>query len=202
MLREDGGNGASQLSAIRDKLADASRVAAAICDGLTEAQMSAMPAPGAWSIAQCLDHLVTTTEVFAPALDVAIDRARARGHLSSGPWRLGPWGRLLLWYVEPPPVIRLPAPRPLLPMARGPAVEALPRFLESQQVLLSRFPALVGVDLGRATYVSPIARYIRMSLLAFLEVHAAHERRHLWQAGRVRTQVSDQPLAGGPPTAA
>lgn len=188
MTREDAGPG-SQLSAIQDALDAASRAAAAICDGLTEEQLGASPAPGAWSIAQCLDHLVTTTDVFAPALDVAIDTARARGFLSPGPSRLGPWGRLLVWYVEPPPAIRLPAPRPLRPMGRGPAVEALPRFLESQRLLTLRFAALEGLDLGRAIYVSPIARCIRMSVFAFLHVHAAHERRHLWQAERVRTRL-------------
>jgi len=179
----------AELLSVRDELAAASERALRLCDGLDEAALGWRPAPESWSIAGCLGHLETTTAVFLPGLDEAIDRARRRGALGRGPFRLNRWGRLLVWYVEPPPPFRLPAPKPLRPPPDGPPLEALPAFLRSQETLAAKLPELEGIDLARATYVSPIARYIRMSVLAFLRVHTAHERRHLWQAERVRSSL-------------
>lgn len=195
---------ALQLEAIREELQAAGRRARAVVADLDEAAMSWQPDPKSWSIAECLDHLVVTSEVFTPGLDAAIARARERRQFRPGPFELGRWGRLLVWYVEPPPPIRLPAPKPLRPTARGPAIGALDRFLSSQALVRARLPLLDGIDLSRAVYISPIARYIRMNLLAFLKVHTAHERRHLWQAERVRerlasTSAGERVRGGTPP---
>lgn len=179
----------SELQRIARELGDASAHASRLTAGLDEQQLAWSPRPGGWSIAEILRHLEITTEVFLPGLEEAVVRARRQGRLSPGPYRLNAWGRLLVWYVEPPPPIRLPAPRPLRPTLAGPPREALPRFLDSQDRFAVRFPGLEGIDLARALYVSPIARYIRMSLLAFLRVHTAHERRHLWQGDNVRRQL-------------
>ena len=178
-----------ELLDFRAELGAASARARTICEGLGERALGWRPGPKSWSIAECLRHLEVTTDVFLPGIDAALERARRRGQLGDGPFRLNLWGRLLVWYVEPPPPIRLPAPKPLRPVLSGTPGEALPRFLGSQELLSAKLVELEGIDLERATYVSPIARYIRMSLLAFLKVHTAHERRHLWQAERVRAAL-------------
>jgi len=184
----------TELDEIRRETARASARAAALCAGLDAESLAWRPRPDAWSIAEILAHLERTTEVFLPGLEEAIARARRRRQLASGPFHLNAWGRLLVWYVEPPPPVRLPAPRPLRPAVGGDPLGALPRFLISQEWFLSRLPELEGIDLARATYISPIARYIRMSVLAFLRVHVAHERRHLWQGENVRRRVHEARL--------
>lgn len=62
--------------------------------------------PQKWSIAENLIHLCTTTAVFMPVVDRAIAEIRRHGFLSAGPFRLGWYGRVLVWYVQPPPAIR------------------------------------------------------------------------------------------------
>jgi hypothetical protein len=42
------------------------------------------------------------------------------------------------------------------------------------------------IDLARVTFPNPFIRGVRFSLATGLHVIAAHERRHLWQAWRVR----------------
>jgi len=179
----------AELEGIRQE-AEANRVqAAALCDGLSEEQLAWRPQPGRWSIAENLVHLETTTDVFLPSVDRAIEEARRRKLYGNGPFRLGMIGRLFVWYVEPPPAIRLPAPRPLRPLLEGPATEALPQFLKAQDRMLERVEASNGLDLARARTVSPLASYIRMNLLAFFRVFTGHERRHLWQAANVRQRL-------------
>ena len=62
--------------------------------GLSEEQLSWCPKPGRWSIAQNLAHLRTTTEVFLPAVDSALEASRIMGLRSEGPFVLSPFGRL------------------------------------------------------------------------------------------------------------
>ena len=55
--------------------------------------------------------------------------------------------------------------------------------------MLDQIQSASGLDLKRARVISPIAGYIRMSLLAFFKVHTGHERRHLWHISRLREQL-------------
>jgi hypothetical protein len=43
-----------------------------------------------------------------------------------------------------------------------------------------------GIDLTGVTFPNPLIPGVRFSLATGLHVLAAHERRHLWQAWRVR----------------
>jgi len=161
-----------------------------LCEGLSPEELCWRPAPKSWSIAENLVHLRITTEVFAPAAERAIRAAREKDLLSQGPFPLGRMDRFFIWYVEPPPLMRLPAPKPLKPpLEESTAEGALQEFLDSQELMIRQIHSANGVDLRRARVISPIASYIRMSLLAFFKVHPGHERRHLWQMAKVREQL-------------
>jgi hypothetical protein len=160
--------------------------ATALCEGLTGVQLAWRPHPAKWSIAENLIHLCSTTEVFLPAVDHAIMESRRRELLDEGPFRLGWYGRLLVWYVEPPPAIRLPAPRALQPrLPVGPEL-VLENFLVWQAAMMRRMKDAASVNLTGLRVPSPLASYIRMNLLEFFSVFNGHSRRHLWQAANVR----------------
>ena len=57
--------------------------AARIVDRADPAAFTASPAPGAWSAAQCLDHLTLTTRVYVAAMARGVERA-ARGTQGGG----------------------------------------------------------------------------------------------------------------------
>ena len=160
--------------------------AAAVCDGLSDDQLAWRPHPGKWSIAENFVHLRVTAETFLPAVDHALAETSHRGLLSSGPFRLGWYGRLLVWYVEPPPVIRLPAPKALRPARLGHPSKVLGDFLSLQAAMLHRMEDAGGLDLTGPRFASPLASYIRMNLLEFFSIFNGHSRRHLWQAANVR----------------
>ncbi|MEE8583317.1 MAG: DinB family protein [Acidobacteriota bacterium] len=181
-----------ELEKIRQEIESINDRAVGLCEGLGEEELGWRPGPVSWSIAENLVHLKVTTEIFLPGADRAIDEARQRNLIGWGPFRLGLMGRIYLWYVEPPPRIRLPAPKPLRPLLRGPATQALPEFLAAQQSMAKRLEAANGLDLCKARITSPLAKYIRMSLLAFFSVFTGHGRRHLWQASNVRRQLPQQ----------
>lgn len=159
---------------------------------LGEEELAWRPQRKSWSIAEVLIHLRLTNEACLPAVDRATEEARRKGLLSEGPFRLGRMGRFFVWYVEPPPVIRLPAPKVLRPLLEGRASEALPRLLESRREVLEQMDGAAGIDLVRARFVSPFASFVKMDLLAMFSVFTAHERRHLWQGENVRKALLER----------
>jgi hypothetical protein len=186
-----------ELEKILQEAAENERRLVALAKDLGEKQLDWRPEPGRWSIAEILIHLRLTNEACLPAVDRAIEDARRKKLYAKGPCRLGWMGRFFVWYVEPPPVIRLPAPAVLRPLVAEPAGEALPRLLDSRRHVLARLEAANGLDLERARFVSPFASFVKMSLLALFSVFTAHERRHLWQGENVRRSLTEKPALGG-----
>jgi hypothetical protein len=179
----------AELEKIRRETEAINAQVSALWKELSEEQLARRVEPGQWSIAEHVLHLRVTTEVFLPSVDQAIDEARRKQLYGNGPFSLGLMDRFFVWYVEPPPAIRLPAPKPLRVLLTGPARDVLPAFLESQAQMMQRVEAANGLDLVRALVTSPLARYIRMSLLAFFCVGTGHARRHLWHAANVRARL-------------
>ena len=160
-----------------------------LCAGLTEEQLSWNPRPGKWSVAENLAHLRTTTEVFLPAVDAALEASRIMGLHSEGPFALSPFGRLIVWRMDARPVIKMRAPKPLRPRLLGSAGSELEHFLTSQAAVRQRIAQAQGLDLTAWRFSSPVASYFRVNLLEFFSAFNAHSRRHLYQADNVRRAI-------------
>ena len=61
----------------------------------------------------------------------------------------------------------------------------LDRYSKSNRRLLELLHEADGLDVSRAKMVSPLAKWLKLRIGAAFAILAAHERRHLWQAGRV-----------------
>lgn len=158
--------------------------------GLTDAQFNWRPAPGRWSIAECLSHLDASVNLYLPEIDRAIQRGRSRGLLrTGGAYRYGRlewgWARSL----EPPPKRRLPAPRSMAPTSSAISLERGARtFAASCMAMHERLQRADGLDLRRVKVRVPMFKLLRLSLGVVFELHGAHSRRHLWQARQVRAE--------------
>jgi DinB family protein len=167
------------------------REAAELTDGLTDAQFGWRAAPGTWSAGQIVDHLNVSGRSYTKVLGPALDTARARGSTDRGDYRRSLMGGLMAWSMEPPPRLRLKAPRIYRPADAGPAVDR-ERELAEWRALHDELEALIraaaGLDLRRIRIVSPVTPLVRMNAGDALALLLAHERRHLWQLRRLREQ--------------
>ena len=162
---------------------------AALVDGLTEEELQWRPAEGRWSIVECFDHLNSAWAVLGK-LDRKIAEGRERGLLASGPFRTKFLGQLYIRLVEPPVrYLRVRAPARFRPRPGPPPSEVVPKLVALQGELIDRIRAADGVDLGAITMSSPISRRFRMTIGQWFAFLAGHERRHLWQANRVRERL-------------
>jgi hypothetical protein len=157
--------------------------------GLNEAQFNWRPAVGQWSIEECLEHLTMVGTWEVRAIERAIDDALPRGLTGSGPFQYGWLDRWIVRMTEPPVRRGVRSPRRFVPVHEQPVTAVLPTFLHLQDMFLIQIERAAGLDLARVKVATPISRFLRMSLGMTFAQAAAHERRHLEQASRVRAQL-------------
>jgi hypothetical protein len=160
-----------------------------LTEGLNEAQFNWRPAPGNWSIEECLEHLTMVGTWEVRAIERAIDGARARGLTGNGPFQYGRFDRWIVRMTEPPVRRKVRAPRRFVPVHQQPVTAILPTFLHLQGMFLIQIERAAGLDLARVKVETPISRFFKMSLGMMFTQAAAHERRHLEQGQRVRAQL-------------
>lgn len=161
-----------------------------VVSGLSDEQLAWRPAPNVWSIADCLAHLNVTNELYMKQIRGGVESARAAGLTGVGPFCHGWLGDLLVWTMEPPARLRLPAPKMFRPPLSQPAREVVERFVRMQDEMQTLLREADGVDLGRAKIASPESARLKMSLGQAFRLLATHERRHLWQARKVKENAN------------
>jgi hypothetical protein len=159
-----------------------------LVDGLSESRGTWQPRPGSWSVAECLDHLTTSNRVYLEAMSPPAERARAAGRLRRGPAVPGVIGGWFVRSLEPSatPRFKMRAPRKIQPRPSPPLDDARDQFFASHRDVQAFLQQYAAIDLAHVSFPNPFIRGIRFSLATGLHALAAHERRHLQQAWRVR----------------
>src|SRR5262249_54955508 len=144
------------------------------------------PSPERWSINECFEHLNITARYYWSILAEAVNSARINGWFSNGPHKRTWFGRLMIRAMEPPVRMRFKARRRFRPPADIPMNQVVSQFMAFQNRMLDLVRDANGVDLGRPRIQTPRNGPIKITLGEGLGLAIAHERRHLWQARRVK----------------
>ena len=182
MLVEDLQNYQRQFESIK---ADARN----LLEDLNELQFNWQPEANRWSIAQCIDHLLVTGRSSLGNIRHAVNDARSRGLLSPGPFRYGPIQKWFVRQMEPPAKMKFKAPQAYRPSASQSQTDLITGFYRLQDEFLACIEEANGLDLSRTKVSNAATSWFRLSLGQELAFDAAHERRHLWQAARVKEEM-------------
>jgi hypothetical protein len=162
----------------------------ALLVGLTDEQLLRRPAPGRWSVGECLAHVNRTNRLYLERIEPAVREARARGKLAEGPFR---YGRLEEWFVRelsPPVRRRFKAPGVFVPPPAEVDAEAVRRDVLA---LLERLEAALreadGVDLAAVKVASPVSGLLKFRLGPAFRLLTGHTERHLIQAQGARRAI-------------
>jgi hypothetical protein len=186
----------ADIEALEESFNAAERDARALVTGLSEELGAWRAEAGSWSVAECLDHLAIANRVYLRAMQPAAERAVAEGRLRRSPAQPGLIGGWFVRTLEPPVNARFrqKAPRKIRPRVSPTLHDAIEQFLASQHEVRTFLRKYADIDLAGVRFANPFIRGVRFSLATGLHVTAAHERRHLWQAWRVR-QAAERALA-------
>jgi hypothetical protein len=178
-----------ELESYRQQFEQITQDARDLVKGLSEEEFNWRPAPGVWSIEECLSHLTMVGGVEIVHIEKAIRDARARGVTGAGPFEYSALERLILRETEPPNRHSMSAPKRFRPLHNQPLTGVMPTFFHVQSMFLLHIEHADGLDLKRVKVVSPINRFLKFSLGMTFAQAAAHERRHLAQARRVLAKL-------------
>jgi hypothetical protein len=178
--------GEPELAQYRRQFEEVAAQAKTLTSGLSEAQFNWRPSPNEWSIEECLAHLTMVGQHEIKLIEDALQAARKIGLTGTGPFRYGFIERSILRQTEPPVRRKFSAPRRFRPVHMQPITAILPTFLHLQSQLVRVTEQCEGLHLARVKVATPMTRLLKFSLGITLAQTAAHERRHLEQARRVR----------------
>ncbi len=163
--------------------------ARALVTGLDEHNGCRRPASDSWSVAECLDHLATTNEIYLRAMEKAAIQAKAKGRSRTAPAKPGLLGGWFVRLLEPPAKARVRASAKILPAPDVRLSDAFAAFAVSQNKVRGFVETYADLDLAGVRFVNPLVGALRFSLATGLHVIAAHERRHLAQAWKARERL-------------
>lgn len=152
---------------------------------LHAAQINWQPHPAAWSVGQCLDHLIIANREFFPQMEQVAKGVKRTTLWQWMPVLPGLLGRLLIKAVAPGAMRKLKAPPLLQPTLSAVDPQIVTRFVSTQHDVIARMRATEQCDPARIIIYSPVTKLIGYSLLDAYRILVAHERRHFAQAQRV-----------------
>jgi hypothetical protein len=151
---------------------------------LTVEQLNWQPAPGVWSIGQCLEHLCLGNEVYLPAISASLKAKPGPAVQEITPGWFARW--FIRSFIEPSPdTKRGSAPKKSVP-GRRVALSVTDRFLSCNQDARRVIRQAEAYDVNRIRFVNPFVPLLRFTVGTGLKITCGHERRHLLQAQRVK----------------
>ncbi len=169
-------------------LSENDQAATSLVSGFTDEQLNWQPAPGSWSIGQCLEHLCVTNESYLPPISAALGEKPRSPVEEITPGWFGGW--FIRSFAEPSPNSkRASAPGKIRPGPRT-GLSVLDRFLSGNQACRDLILRARANDVNRIRFWNPFIPGLRFTVGTGLEIVVGHERRHLLQAKRVKDSPS------------
>ena len=159
-----------------------------LCADLTPEQFAQPPLTGGWSVQECLVHLNLTGELYLEKLEPLLETARASSKKRNAPLRYGLLAGLFIRSQEPPARYRMASPGAFRPVP-VPNETVLPTFLNLQARMGDLLRRAEDVPLNTLKITSPESKWLRMSATEAFGLLLAHERRYLWQARGVKSEL-------------
>ena len=177
-----------QRSLISDLIARVRRVQEELPDTfstLSEEQFNWKPSAKAWSIGQCVDHMITTNAVYFPVLELAIKGEGPRNFWSRVPFWPSFVGWMMLSSVGPEPKRKVKTVPVFKPSQSAIPKTRLEDFKANCERLIQYYEGLRTADFDRTIVISPASSIITFKLKDILTLLANHEERHFIQAKNV-----------------
>jgi hypothetical protein len=155
--------------------------------GINSEQLNWQPAPGAWSVGQCLEHLCIANEVYLPAIAASLAGKSVSAVEEITPGWFARW--FIRSYIEPSPQSkRAPAPKKIVPSSRV-ELSVLDRFLRCNQAARELVRHAGKYDVNHIRFRNPFIPILRFTAGTGLQIVSRHERRHLIQAERAKRSL-------------
>ncbi|MFQ3213910.1 MAG: hypothetical protein ACI9C9_001441 [Marivirga sp.] len=158
---------------------------------LNEEALLWKPSSNSWSIAECLKHIVIANTLYLEDIQKQLEKAEVR--TIEHPIKLSLMGRVFLLFVDPKYTWKVKAPNIFKPI-KGHKVtngkQVLDDYLKLQDDLIKVAVKAAGYDHANIYITSPLSKLLRFNIGEQLFIMMRHEKRHLNQAGTVKSKFN------------
>jgi hypothetical protein len=152
---------------------------------LDATQLNWKPSQKDWSVAQCLDHLITINSLYFPIFERLQTGNIPHTFLEKYSPLSGFFGRFLIKAMMPENPKKMKTSRKAYPSSSEISASIVDRFQEHQRQLMEHIGAISPAVQLQTIITSPLAGFVTYSLDDCLTILVVHERRHILQAKRV-----------------
>lgn len=150
------------------------------------------PGPGAWSIAQCLEHLNRYARFYVPEMETEIKKSLAKGIGPISQVEYGFLGKQSINAIAPNSSRKMKTKKHLNPVNEEFGVEVVTEFLSNQEKYLQVVTQAQKASLNKVKVRIEVMRMLKLRLGACLEFLVLHEERHLQQALNILPLIGEK----------
>jgi hypothetical protein len=173
------------LEQIRRALDEVAKDAEKSFGVLDSRQLNWRPDETSWSVAQCLEHMVTSNRLMVQQARAALDGTRPRTIWEKLPVWPSLFGRMLIRSQGPRVTRKFKAPSAARPASSAIPAEIVERFIQEHCDMAAWVGTLKEDAASGAVMTSPFAKVITYSVLDGCRLIVTHDHRHIEQARRV-----------------
>jgi DinB family protein len=152
---------------------------------LNPEQLNWKPDADSWSVAQCLEHLISSNRSYDPVFDRILKGEHRKSFLHRVPFLPAFFGRMLVKSMEPDSARKFKSPSASQPSSSSIDPQIVELFVANQRETLAKMRSMGDRNPAEIIVTSPFVGMVAYSLLDAFRLLVAHERRHFAQAQRV-----------------
>ena len=152
--------------------------------GLTSQQLNWKPSPTAWSIAQCVEHLIKTDSLNFPGLEASMEDNYQPKFLEKIPGLTNVCAKLFFWGLTTSRKIKAPAM--FVPSSSDVPASVIRDFLVHQNQMQLMMQRSISLKAENRTFTDPYSPVIVFKLLDTFRISTLHAQRHFQQALNVK----------------
>ena len=152
---------------------------------LSAKQLNWKPSENVWSIAQCLDHLVVTNNLYFENIQKVADGTHRNNFFSKIPFATDIIGFVMKKVLSPDWKPKMKTLKMFKPSYSRISGNILENFSKNQSRFIDLMEASKNLDYKKIKVAEPISIAINLRLVDAFEVLIVHEKRHFNQAKRV-----------------
>ena len=174
----------TNLSSVIEELETVDREIREHFGSLSATQLNWRPAEDSWSVAQCIEHLILTNQMFFRELDSMIENGRKNSFWENWSPLTGLFTRLYFWYIRNDRT-KVKAPVKKIVPASEVSPDVVARFSEVQTEFIEKLRKVGDEKARKSVLSSPFLKLVTYKFCDGILILGEHERRHMRQALRV-----------------
>ena len=152
---------------------------------LSAEQLNWKPNENAWSIAQCLEHLIVTNDLYFENIQKVTDGTHRNNIFSKIPFATDIISFGMKKILSPDWKGKMKTFKMFEPSFSEVSEDILERFGENQNKFITLMEATKDLEIRKIKIAEPIGSAVNLRLIDAFEILVVHEQRHFNQAKRV-----------------